>query len=61
MAYSRESHELIESVLQDMIRKYGSSTAYAKMVGYLMVNVPLDSAKRIADMEDFPSEGLHTK
>lgn len=61
MTYSRESHELIESVLQDMTRKYGSSTAYAKMVGYLMVNVPLDVAKRIADLEDFPSEGIHTK
>lgn len=61
MAYNRESHELIESVLQDMVRKYGSDTAYAKMVGYLMVNVPLDSAKRIAELEEFPSEGIHTK
>ena len=61
MNYSRESHELIEATLQDMVRKYGSDTAYAKMVGYLMVNVPLDSAKRIAELEEFPSEGIHTK
>jgi hypothetical protein len=51
MAYSRESHELIEATLQEMIAKYGSSRAYAMMVGYLMVNVPLADAKRIAESE----------
>ena len=52
MAYNKESHELIETILQKMIKDYGSSTAYAKMVGYLMVNVGLEDAKRIAKLEE---------
>tara|TARA_R110001606_G_C15153556_1_gene626095 strand:+ start:354 stop:527 length:174 start_codon:yes stop_codon:yes gene_type:complete len=51
MAYSRESHELIEATLKSMIKEYGGNLAYAKMVGYLMVNVPLEDAKRIAKHE----------
>jgi hypothetical protein len=52
MAYSREAHELIEATLQEMVSKYGLGTAYAKMVGYLMVNVPLEDARRIAKLEN---------
>lgn len=52
MAYSRESHELIEATLKAMIKEYGGNRAYAKMVGYLMVNVPLEDAKRIAKHEN---------
>lgn len=50
--YNRESHELLEATLKEMVAKYGSSTAYARMVGYLMVNVDLDTAKRIAEHEN---------
>ena len=52
MAYSKEAHELLEDTLKEMVRVYGGSTAYAKMVGYLIVNVDLDTAKRIAEHED---------
>lgn len=47
MAYSREAHELLEATLQKLIDQKGSM-AYPAMVGYLMVNVPLEDAKRIA-------------
>lgn len=47
--YSSESHQLMEDTLQKLIEKYGS-LAYPKMVGYLMVNIPLEDAKRIAKL-----------
>ena len=49
MSYNRESHELVEASLQKLI-KFDKSTAYPTMVGYLMVNVDLDTAKRIAKL-----------
>jgi hypothetical protein len=52
MTYSKEAQELLDDTLKEMIRIYGGSTAYAKMVGYLMVNVDLATAKRIAKHED---------
>lgn len=52
MTYSKEAHELLDDTLKEMIRIYGGSTAYARMVGYLMVNVSLADAKRIAKHED---------
>lgn len=52
MTYSRESHELLEATLTKMVAKYGQSTAYAKMVGYLIVNVPLAESRRIAEHEN---------
>ena len=51
MAYSRESHELLEATLTQMVAKYGQSTAFARMLGYLMVNVPLEESRRIAEHE----------
>ena len=56
MAYSREAHELLEATLQKMVKEYGGNLAYAKMVGYLMVNVPLADAKRIAKHESDKKE-----
>lgn len=52
MTYSRESHELLEATLTQMVAKYGQSTAYAKMLGYLIVNVPLAESRRIAEHEN---------
>jgi hypothetical protein len=52
MTYSRESHELLEATLTQMVAKYGQSTAYAKMLGYLIVNVPLEESRRIAEHEN---------
>jgi len=57
MAYSKEAHELLEDVLLEMVRIYGGSTAYAKMVGYLMANVDLATAKRIAKHENLKFGG----
>lgn len=52
MTYSRESHELLEATLTQMVAKYGQSTAYAKMLGYLIVNVPLEESRRISEHEN---------
>jgi hypothetical protein len=51
MTYNREAHEALEVTLEEMIRKHGSSTAYARMVGYLMVNSDMDTAERVARHE----------
>jgi hypothetical protein len=47
MAYNRQAHELLEQTLKVLIAE-DSNLAYAKMVGYLIVNVGLDDAIRIA-------------
>lgn len=52
MKFSSEAYNLIDKTLKEMIRTHGSATAYAKMVGYLMCNVSLTDAKRIAKHEE---------
>lgn len=52
MKFSSEAYNLIDETLKEMIRIYGPATAYAKMTGYLMCNVSLTDAKRIAKHED---------
>lgn len=47
MSYNREAHELLEATLQKLIDQKGAM-AYPTMVGYLMVNVALEDAQRIA-------------
>jgi hypothetical protein len=47
MTYNRQAHELLEQTLKVLVAE-DSKTAYAKMVGYLIVNVGLDDAIRIA-------------
>jgi hypothetical protein len=51
MTYNREAHEALEETLKEMVAKHGSSTAYARMVGYLMVNSNRETAERIARHE----------
>lgn len=51
MTYSKESHELLEATLQKMVITYGHANAYSKMLGYLLCNVDLDNAQRIAQHE----------
>ena len=48
MAYSKESHELLEKAFQ--VLKTKVDYPYARMVGLLIPNVPLSEAKRIAKM-----------
>ena len=47
MSYSREAHELLQKTLEKLLAEKGE-LAYPAMVGYLMVNVRLEDAKRIA-------------
>ena len=47
MSYSREAHELLQKTLEELLVQKGE-LAYPAMVGYLMVNVGLEDAKRIA-------------
>ncbi len=46
MAYNREAHELLDNALE--VLKTKTRYAYPRMVGYLMPNVSLTDAKRIA-------------
>ena len=48
MAYNREAHELIEATFKVLQTK--TDYAYPRMVGYLMPNVSLEDAKRIAEI-----------
>jgi len=48
MAYNRESHEILDAALA--VLKTKAQYPYARMVGYLMPNVPLEDAKRIAEL-----------
>jgi hypothetical protein len=48
MAYSREAHELLDQTLE--VLKTKTNYAYPRMVGYLMVNVDLPTAQRIAKL-----------
>jgi hypothetical protein len=48
MAYSKEAHEILEQALTELKTKHNNPWAY--FVGLLMVNVPLEEAKRIAKM-----------
>lgn len=48
MAYSKESHELLEKAFQELKTK--ANHPYARMVGYLITSVPLSDAKVIAKM-----------
>jgi uncharacterized protein (UPF0297 family) len=48
MSYSREAHELLNQTFE--VLKTKSNYPYARMVGYLMPNVSLEDAKRIAEM-----------
>ncbi len=48
MAYSREAHELLDQTLE--VLKTKTNYAYPRMVGYLMPNVDLETAKRIFEM-----------
>ncbi len=47
MAYNRQAHELLEQTLKVLLAE-DRDLGYAKMVGYLIVNVGLDDAIRIA-------------
>lgn len=46
MAYSKEAHELLEQAFK--VLKTKVDYPYARMVGYLIPNVSLTDAKRIA-------------
>jgi len=46
MTYNREAHELLENTFK--VLKTKTNYPYARMVGYLMPNVNLTDAKRIA-------------
>jgi hypothetical protein len=48
MAYSREAHDLLEETFKVLQTK--TNYPYPRMVGYLMVNVGLTDAKRIAKL-----------
>jgi hypothetical protein len=48
MAYNREAHELLEATFKVLQAK--TDYAYPRMVGYLMPNVSLADAKRIAEI-----------
>jgi hypothetical protein len=46
--YSQEAHELLNKTLEVLQTK--TKYAYPRMVGYLMPNVSLEDAKRIAEI-----------
>ena len=46
MAYSKEAHDLLDQTLE--VLKTKVDYPYARMVGYLIPNVDLETAKRIA-------------
>jgi hypothetical protein len=46
MAYSKEAHDLLDQTLE--VLKTKVDYPYARMVGYLMPNVDLETAQRIA-------------
>jgi len=46
MAYNREAHELLEATFK--VLKTKTNYPYPRMVGYLMPNVDLETAQRIA-------------
>lgn len=48
MSYSQEAHELLEKAFKVLETK--TKYAYPRMVGYLMPNVSLKDAKRIAKL-----------
>lgn len=48
MNYSHEAHDLLEESFKVLQSK--TNYAYPRMVGYLIVNVGLEDAKRIAKM-----------
>lgn len=48
MAYNREAYELLEKAFQELKTKH--KYPYPAMVGYLMPNVNLTDAKRIAKL-----------
>jgi|TARA_R110000782_G_scaffold41292_2_gene94829 hypothetical protein len=50
-SYSKDSHDLLNATLAEMVTAYGHSNAYAKMLGYLLVNIDLETAQRIAKHE----------
>lgn len=48
MAYSKEAHELLEQAFK--VLKTKTNYPYPRMVGYLIPNVDLPTAQRIAKM-----------
>ena len=48
MTYNREAHELLEEAFKELKTK--TDYAYPRMVGYLIPNVGLADAKRIAKL-----------
>jgi hypothetical protein len=48
MNYSKEAHDLLNEALELLIAK--AHHPYPRMVGYLMPNVDLETAKRIFEM-----------
>ncbi len=48
MTYSKEAHELLNETLE--VLKTKVDYPYARMVGYLIPNVDLETAQRIAKM-----------
>lgn len=46
--YSKEAHDLLDSALE--VLKSKTNYPYARMVGYLIPNVDLPTAQRIAKM-----------
>jgi hypothetical protein len=46
MTYSKEAHDLLDQTLE--LLKTKVDYPYARMVGYLMPNVDLETAQRIA-------------
>ena len=48
MAYSKEAHDLLDSALE--VLKSKTNYPYARMVGYLIPNVDLPTAQKIAKM-----------
>jgi hypothetical protein len=48
MTYNREAHDLLEETFKVLQTK--TNYAYPRMVGYLMPNVDLETAKRIAEI-----------
>ena len=46
MAYNSQAHDILEEALE--VLKTKTKYPYPRMVGYLMVNVNLTDAKRIA-------------
>jgi hypothetical protein len=49
MAYNREAHELLDQTFEVLKTKKGQF-AWAYMVGLLMPSIPLEDAKRIAEI-----------